>query len=78
MKESWPEDNYQGTFKKTNSDGSVYTGDFVGQNMHGYGEMIYKDGSEYQGTWKDNKRDGQGTYKDFPLGYQYYGSWKED
>ena len=46
--------------------------------MHGYGEMIYKDGSVYQGTWKDNKRDGQGTYKDGPLGYQYYGSWKED
>jgi hypothetical protein len=30
MKESWPEENYQGTFKKTYLDGSVYTGDFVG------------------------------------------------
>lgn len=30
MKESWPEENYQGTFKKIYLDGSVYTGDFIG------------------------------------------------
>lgn len=81
-KEAWPEDNYQGTFKKINLDGSVYNGDFVGTKMHGYGELTYADGSIYRGTWKEDKRDGQGTFTSamdaLSQCEQYFGGWKDD
>ena len=41
------------------------------------GEIItkqYDDGSVYEGTFKDGRQDGTGTYK-LPSGFEYTGDW---
>ena len=38
-----------------------YTGYFVKNKECGFGLEIYKDGSEYEGNWKNNKKKGTGT-----------------
>ena len=41
------------------------------------GEVIakqYDDGSVYEGTFKDGRQDGTGTYR-LPNGYEYTGEW---
>lgn len=45
--------------------------------MDANGLFSYNDGTSYQGTWKNDKRDGKGTliYID---GASYEGEWKED
>jgi len=40
------------------STGNFYCGEFHAGEMHGQGVMRYPDGSTYEGTWTDNKRDG--------------------
>ncbi len=30
-------------------------------NRHGFGHLLYEDGSEYQGAWKFDKPHGRGT-----------------
>lgn len=45
------------------SDGSIYKGDFLKGEKHGYGELTYSNSSEsYKGNWDLNVRSGQGTY----------------
>lgn len=47
-----------------------------GDCANGKGTMIYPDGSEYVGQWKNDKRNGQGTMR-FPDGGSLAGQWKE-
>ena len=37
----------------------------------------YPDGGKYVGRWKDDKRNGQGTFT-YPDGGKYVGRWKDD
>ena len=49
------------------ANGDKYVGEFKNSKFHGKGIYTEKDGI-YDGNWKDNLRDGQGTYtvlKDF-------------
>jgi len=41
-----------------------YQGQWVEDNKHGQGSMIYNDGSLYKGSWKDNKKHGPGKQYD--------------
>jgi hypothetical protein len=44
-------------------DGSYYTGGFEGGKMHGKGRYTWtKTGNWFVGTYKDNVREGHGTY----------------
>lgn len=45
--------------------------------MHGEGEMTYKDGSKYTGTFVWNVRHGQGVYED-AKGNTYEGAWYQN
>jgi len=56
-------------------------GEYFGQlnkggQKHGNGKMKYDNGNEYDGQWKNNKRDGKGTTKYTPSGNVYTGTWK--
>jgi hypothetical protein len=39
-----------------------FEGDWVLDNPHGSGMLIYEDGTMYKGAWKDNVMHGQGEY----------------
>lgn len=39
-----------------------YEGDFVHNKKEGFGTAIYKDGSRYQGFWKNDKYHGEGIF----------------
>lgn len=45
-------------------DGSIYIGQLLNGEKHGYGKLINIDGSWYFGTWKYNKKHGLGYIKD--------------
>lgn len=55
-----------------------YTGDknHRGQR-HGYGVMVYSNGSGYKGQWVQGKRSGQGNFR-FTNGDEYDGAWKRN
>eukprot|EP01043_Picozoa_sp_COSAG02_P001747 COSAG02_NODE_37_length_48203_cov_57.745708_31_plen_141_part_00 len=61
----------------THEDGAVYRGD---QNeageKHGTGRYTWKDGSYYDGQWKNDEREGMGKYT-YPSGGVYDGEWKD-
>ena len=40
--------------------GAIYEGDWLGGFRDGYGKMIWKDGTEYEGYWRDNRASGWG------------------
>ena len=42
--------------------------------MHGVGTCYYKDGSEYKGEWRNDKRDGRGEMH-YANGDTYVGEW---
>jgi hypothetical protein len=48
---------------------------------HGFGKMIYKDGSWYEGQWESGQRQGSGVFQ-FPASNDtyksYQGDWKQD
>jgi len=59
----------------------VKGGEYIGTlnsrgQKHGDGKMMYDNGNEYIGRWKNNKRDGKGTTK-YASGNVYTGTWKE-
>lgn len=39
--------------------------------------MVSFDGNTYTGSWKDDKRDGQGSYQRKNGEWQYTGSWEQ-
>jgi hypothetical protein len=54
-----------------------YTGEVSGDLPQGYGRGNFKDGSVYQGEWRQGQRDGRGImfYED---GSRYSGDWQND
>lgn len=62
---------YEGEFDQGEIDGhgmryyavtrNFYCGEFSAGELHGQGVMNYADGSTYEGTWADNKREGSIT-----------------
>jgi len=51
-------------------DGSgVYEGDFYNGAIHGYGRMIYFNGSYYQGEWKNGYQHGRGKFVCYGASY---------
>lgn len=57
--------------------GDFYQGDFNNSDMHGRGQMSYKNGDIYTGEWVSDSKEGYGTthYKD---GSSYVGIWAND
>ena len=56
----------------------IYKGNWVNDVMDGKGEIVYTDGSAYEGTIKDGVRDGRGTYTFSPGGEQFSGKFISD
>ena len=52
----------RGIFVSTPRD--VYKGEMLSGMYHGYGEMIYSNGSKYIGAWVHSKRSGRGIFTD--------------
>jgi len=44
----------------TFADGSYYTGDFLDNEITGFGEYFWKDRKFYKGEWKNSKMNGMG------------------
>jgi len=63
---------------ETNHDGDNYTGYFLNGVKHGKGIINYKNGDCYDGLWKNNKRNGVGTFTFSGFGRKYKGGWKND
>ena len=58
-------------------DGHKYEGTFDGENLHGYGKLLYSDGRVYEGGFKDNTIHGKGVMT-APDGEKIYGIWKDN
>jgi hypothetical protein len=58
--------------KLTFTDGANYEGNFVDNEISGYGTYNWPDGRIYVGNWLDNKMHGEGTLK-WPDGKCYKG-----
>jgi len=57
--------------------GSVYSGQWAGNNRHGFGTQSWPDGAGYVGIWRNNKAEGRGSFT-FPDGGVYIGEWKDN
>lgn len=56
----------------------TYRGDFINNEFHGYGKLLYNDDSEYyQGSFKNGRKNGFGKVL-FSSGCSYIGEWEED
>ncbi|RLN60352.1 hypothetical protein BBJ28_00025154 [Nothophytophthora sp. Chile5] len=58
-----------------------YTGDWKDGKKHGYGALLYANGSKYEGEWVDGKRQGRGVFwveEKKRLRKQYAGEWLND
>lgn len=53
----------------------MYRGTIKGQVRHGEGYELYYDGDEYRGTFKEDKKEGKGTYIKKASGTEYYGDF---
>ena len=45
---------------------------------HGMGKMTYPSGNFYEGNWKYDKKEGQGTMNWISSREKYYGCWKDN
>ena len=57
-----------------------YEGEWQIDEMNGYGNFYWSDGSSYKGLWKDERRHGNGTqiYPQNSSLVKYIGEWRED
>ena len=60
-----------------------YKGKWYEGQMGGFGTMIYTNGSEYIGYWKNDTRDGHGSLRTYSLERNalqtfYVGDWQND
>jgi hypothetical protein len=55
-----------------------FRGSFVNDVMDGKCEVVYADGSRFEGAFRDGRRDGRGTYTFSPGGETYQGKWQAD
>ena len=61
---------------RSSTKGGNYDGSMNSRGeRHGYGVFVAGNGNEYEGEWKNDKRDGEGTAK-YNTGDVYIGSWK--
>lgn len=60
--------------QKKYKDGSIYTGDFLGDKRHGNGKLIFPDGGIYEGEWLDDHPHGYGERR-HPDGSMYKGQF---
>ena len=51
-----------------------YIGGWKDGKYHGYGEILYSNGSRYLGLWKDNRKHGKGSFI-YPDGHYDEGVW---
>lgn len=56
---------------------TVYSGDWLDNKFHGFGQMLYSNNNIYEGDWKHGMRHGEGTLR-FHDGSKYRGSWFAD
>lgn len=56
------------------SDGSIYTGEWMGDIRHGHGKLVFPDGGVYRGQWQNDKPHGSGT-RTYPDGSKYTGQY---
>jgi len=67
--------------ERTYPDGSVYTGQLLGDKRHGQGRCIYPAGElgcdVYDGSWIDDRAHGSGMYTSYQ-GARYFGEWADD
>lgn len=56
---------------------SIYTGQWLEDERHGFGMLQVPSGARYVGHWVANKKEGHGVYT-FPNGDKYEGEWKND
>jgi hypothetical protein len=63
--------------KQTLSDGSIFTGEMLGGNPHGYGKREFESGDTYEGQFKKGMAHGHGTYryKDDQVLDRFLGMW---
>lgn len=59
------------------SNGDIYHGTFIYDNINGEGKMTYKDKGTYIGKFANGKRDGSGKFS-WINGESYEGQWKDD
>ena len=59
---------------KEEKHGSEYYGDWRLDQRCGFGKQTHEDGRCYIGSWKNDRHDGLGTFKQ--NGYMYEGHWK--
>ena len=55
-------------------DGREYSGDWVDNNMHGFGIYTWKDGRRYEGEYIRDRKHGHGIYL-WADGRKYDGQW---
>lgn len=55
-----PRPNSEYRFKST---GAVYSGQWLGKERHGVGQMVWPDGTKYVGEWQHNQAHGKGPQK---------------
>ena len=56
-------------------DGREYNGEWIDNNMHGYGVYTWKDGRRYEGQYIKDRKHGQGVYL-WADGRKYDGQWQ--
>lgn len=59
-----------------NTDGSIKSGEWKNDRLHGKGIYVDSLGWSYVGEWKDGKVEGKGVAT-FPDGFRFSGEWKQ-
>ncbi|ORX53912.1 hypothetical protein BCR36DRAFT_284289 [Piromyces finnis] len=57
---------------------SYYEGEWLNNNKHGKGKMVYASGNVYTGDWKNNLKDGFGKMEFKNKNEEYVGFWKNN
>jgi hypothetical protein len=65
-------------FSEENKELKEYNGDFLDDNRHGFGVLLFKNKNEYKGEFIENKFQGQGEFIWAHDGSSYAGFWKND
>jgi len=58
-------------------DGSIFEGQFCGQNRHGWGRFTWTNGGTFEGQFDNNDMHGEGTYR-WSDGSSYVGQWQRN
>jgi len=57
--------------------GAVYTGDWLGNQRHGYGRQTWQDGAIFEGEWQENRAEGKGRFVHQDAD-TYAGEWRNN